>query len=206
MRCLHQHPIQKEDNMDSEVKFRLDNATLRRTADGVVTINKGGSCLTMGLIVCAVAGALSGLWFTLDAVKYIGNENAGGSIVFGLFVTALLGSSAYYLFANSRKGQITITPILNMVTFGKRYVPFSEIADIVAVENPILMMDGVVAVEFLLLLASGEKLELGRKAMGQQESEKILKLETEIVSLLQDVIKKNANLISAGGTQNFPRP
>jgi hypothetical protein len=119
------------------------------------------------------------------------SENPGGFIMFGLFVLIMFGGFAIHLFSSARGRQvITIVPILNVVKIGERAIPFHEIADIAVEKSPITMMEGVVAIKFMLYVNPDEKIELGYKAMESDKTEKIDKLTTEVIALLKSALKK----------------
>jgi len=180
--------------MDNEMKIKLDNATLSRGADGVITISKRGSCLTIGLLIGAAIVTLFSAGLTIFAVVQFfdpTSEVGIGTIRTGLLLMAFSGYATYYLYSNARRGQITVVPILNVVKLGKREIPFRDIASIDTNESAIPMMDGVVAVKFLFRLTTGEAVELGRIAIDTAKTEKMEKLKTEVTTLLLGTIKKN---------------
>ena len=180
--------------MNNEMKIKLDNATLRRGADGVITISKGGSCLTIGLLIGAAIVALVSVGFTiLGVVRFFDptSEVGIGTIGGGLALIAFSGYATYYLYSSARRGQITVVPIVDVVKVGKREIPFKDIANIDTDESAIPMMNGVVALKFLFTLTTGETIELGRIAIDQAKTEKMEKIKKDVTTLLLGTIRKN---------------
>lgn len=187
-------------NINNKKTIKLDNTTFHRAADGTITITpkKGGGCVNIGLLIATVIVTLGGLAASINGVIQLFNpesESNPGIIVFGLFACVMFGSYALYLYSKMRSGQqqeqITIPPILNVVKIGDREIKFNDITDIAVEENPVPMMDEVVAIEFFFTLASGEKMELGRITIDGQKTEKIQKIEAEVITFLKIATKKN---------------
>ena len=131
--------------MNEEKTIKLDNVTMHRAADGTVTIvpKAGGGCVNTGLLIATAIIALLGVVMTVSGMIQLfnpGSESNSGVAVFGLFVTAMFGGFAYYLYLKMRYGQkkepITITPILNVIKIGDRTIPFNDVVNISAEEIP----------------------------------------------------------------------
>lgn len=184
--------------MDSKVKIKLDNATLSRGADGVITISKGGGCLPMSLLIgSAIIGSFSAGMIIFGVVNFFAPGSQTGyyslfrALVLGLLLIAFSGYAVYYFYSSIRREQITIIPILNVVKTGRREIKFNDITDIAVEESPVPAMKGVVAIKFLFTLASDEKMELGRITIEGKKTEKREKIETEVITFLKAALKKN---------------
>jgi len=186
--------------MDNDIKIKLDNVTIYHAADGTITIttNKGGGCVTMGLLIATALVAVGGGVLTVMGVIQMFNPNAEvnvGGVIFGLFMSLMFGIFAYYLYKRMHAGQatkeISISPIINVVKIGDRVIPFNDIVDIATREAPIPLMEGMVAIQFGFALTNGDIVELGRKAMESGKTEKVEQFRTEVESLLKGAIKVN---------------
>ena len=167
--------------------FQLDDVTIQREADGTVTIQskKGGGCITIGLLITTALITLCGGAMAVEGVLQLfdpQSESAFQLIVFGLFVSVMFGSFAYFQFNKTRAGlkraPVIISPITNTIKIGERVIPFSEVADVLADANPsgVFKMKGVAVARFGLELTKGEIVELGSLAaeknnIDQRESE-----------------------------------
>lgn len=183
--------------MNADRTIKLDNVTVHRAEDGTVTIapRTGGGCLYIGLLITTAILALWGLVATINGVIQIftGKVDSDYSMaLFGLIMTMMFGGFAYYAYNKMRYGQkkesITVTPILNVVKMGGSTIPFSDIAEVSAVESPSIMLDGAVNLMFLLTLSDGNVLELGRVVV--EKGGKSDQRKADILDILKQAIKR----------------
>ena len=194
--------------MDNKITLQLDNVTIQREADGIITITPkaGGSCVSISLLIGCILATLMGIAWVVSGIFQLFHptkDSNPATILFGLFVTAMFGSYALYLFVKMLSGQqqeqILISPILNVIKIGSREISFNEVVEIKAhdrsiksnigdVEIRAKKMSGIRNIIFLLILSNGNEVELGEIAVGR---EKLDERETEIIAVLKKAIKRN---------------
>jgi hypothetical protein len=198
----------KVGKMDNKITFQLDNVTIQREADGIITITPkaGGSCVSIGLLIGCILATLMGIAWVVSGIFQLFHptmDSNPGTILFGLFATAMFGSYALYLFIKMLSGQqqeqIIISPILNLVKIGNREIPFSDIVEVATHHRSIKShigdlairaaeMNGIGNLRFQLILSNGDTVEIGEVAVNKS---KLDERETEIITLLKKAIKRN---------------
>lgn len=194
--------------MDNKITLQLDNVTIQRAADGIITITPkaGGSCVSTILLIGCILATLIGIAWVVSGIFQLFHptmDSNPGTILFGLFATAMFGSYALYLslklLSGQQQEQIIISPISNVVKIGNRKIPFSDIVEVSTnyqsikshigdLAIPAVKMNGISNINFMLVLANGEAVELGTLAT---EEGKLNEREIEVKTLLIETIRRS---------------
>jgi hypothetical protein len=147
--------------------IRIDGGKIQRSDDGNIRIKKSGSCLSIILMVGAVLSTLVAAFFSIRSASLLFDPTAGVYIwdvlmIFG--VTLFLGFATYFLFRTYTRPPVIIDPLTRTVTVGKGKkelkISFDSIKNISVEEPPQIIMEGAGINKFVLVLDTGETVEL----------------------------------------------